>query len=58
MDFTNDFYEQIYRDKTLPMKFFNYFLDALNSFVHALDFSLPLPFKEEMSQYSPILLGV
>lgn len=58
MDFTNDFFEQIYRDKILTMEFSSYFSDAPNFFVHALDFSLSLPFKAEMPQYSPVLLGV
>lgn len=58
VDFTNDFYEQIYRDKIPTMEFSCYFSDALNFFVHALDFSFLLPFKAEMSQYLPILLGV
>lgn len=58
VDITNDFYEQIYSDKILTMEFSSYFSDALNFFVHALDFSLSFPFKGEMSQYSLVLLGV
>lgn len=49
VNFTNEFYEQIYRDKILTMEFPYYFSDALNFFVHALDFSFLLPFKAEMS---------
>lgn len=58
VDITNDSYEQIYSDKILITELSSYFSDALNFFVHALDFSLSFPFKGEMSQYSLVLLGV